>query len=175
MTPLPGPPPGNAPPGSRQDAPAHRGHTAAARQFLAALLLAVLAVAGGAPVAAGTGLPVRSPAGPAATAEGPAGSPPSTAHTDRSPRTDRTVRPLPAGRTPGARDRRDARDTRDALRRAGAATAAGAHRPGPAAAPQPATGPQPWAAAEHPRTPQHLPPPGPGGHGCAARDGEDGE
>ncbi|MBW5254959.1 hypothetical protein JGS39_39480, partial [Streptomyces sp. P01-B04] len=107
MTPLPGPPPGNAPRGSGPDAPAHRGRAAAARQFLAALLLAVLAVAGGAPVAAGTGLPVRSPAGPAATAEGPAGNRPSAAHTDRSPRTDRTVRIHPAGRTPGARDGED--------------------------------------------------------------------
>lgn len=150
MTPLPGPPRGNAPPGSRQDGPAYRGRPAA-RQFLAALLLAVLAVAGGAPAAAGAGLPARSSAGPAPTTEGPAGIRPAGPgpHTDRSLRTDRTVRTVrthPAGRAPG---------DRDALRRTGAVTATGVHRPGPV------TAPQPWVAAEHPRTPQHLPP-GPG-------------
>ncbi|WP_393062572.1 hypothetical protein [Streptomyces sp. LN549] len=150
MTPLPGPPRGNAPPGSRPDGPAHPGRTAAARQFLAALLLAVLAVAGGAPAAAGAGIPTRSSAGPAPTAEGPDGSRPSATYTDRSLRTDRTVRTHPAGRAPGGRD------TRPTPGRTGAVTAAGIHRPGPA------TAPQPWAAAEHPRTPQHLPPPGPG-------------
>ncbi|MFI6863606.1 hypothetical protein ACIBKZ_27570 [Streptomyces sp. NPDC050421] len=152
MTPLPGPPLGNAPPGSRQDGPADHGRTAAARRFLAALLLAVLAVAGGAPAAAGAGLPARSSGGPAPTAEGPAGIRPAGPPAGRSLRTDRTVRTHthPGGRAPGDRD------ARDALRRAGAVTAAGVHRSGPV------TAPHPWAAAEHPRTPQHLPPPGPG-------------
>ncbi|MFJ2089154.1 hypothetical protein ACIOEW_07765 [Streptomyces sp. NPDC087901] len=150
MTPLPGPPRGNAPPGSRPDGPAHPGRTAAARQFLVALLLAVLAVAGGAPAAAGAGLPIRSSAGTAPTADSPAGIRPFALGTDRSLRTDRTVRTHPTGRAPGDRD------TRTTPGRSGAVTAAGVHRPGPA------TAPQPWAAAEHPRTPQHLPPPGPG-------------
>lgn len=150
MTPLPGPPLGNAPSGSRPETPAHRAHTSAARRFLAALLLAILAVAGGAPASAGAGLPARSSAGPAPAAQGPAGIRPAGPSADRFLRTDRTVRAHPAGRAPGDRD------TRDALRRTGAVTAAGVHRPGPV------TGPQPWAAAEHPRTPPHLPPPGPG-------------
>ncbi|WP_327707840.1 hypothetical protein OG912_01830 [Streptomyces sp. NBC_00464] len=127
-----------------------RGRAATARQFLAALLLAVLAVAGSAPAAAGAGLPTRTSAAPAPTADGPAGSRPSAPHTDRSLRTDRPARTHPSGRSPGDRD------PRTTPRRTGVVTAAGAHRSGPA------TAPQPWAAAEHPRTPQHLPPPGPG-------------
>ncbi|WP_406090249.1 hypothetical protein [Streptomyces sp. NBC_01013] len=121
-----------------------------ARQFLAALLLAVLTVVGGAPAAGGDGFPTRSPAGPTLLAGGPAVGRPSAVPLDRSLRADRTLRAHPAGRTPGDRD------PRGAMRRTGAVTAAGAP------APAPATGPQPWAAAEHPRTPQQLPPPGPG-------------
>lgn len=150
MTPLPGSPPGNASSGSRPKTPEHGGRTSAARRYIGALLLAVLAVAGGAPAAAGAGLPVRLSAGAAPTAQGPAGIRPAAAPTHRSPRTDRTVRTHPAGRAPGDRE------TRDVPRRGGAVAAVGAHRTGPA------TGPPPWAAAEHPQAPQHLPPPGPG-------------
>ncbi|WP_406457003.1 hypothetical protein OG782_32135 [Streptomyces sp. NBC_00876] len=174
MTPLPGAPRGNAP-SRRPDGPALHGRRAAARQFLAALILAVLAVAGGAPAAAGAGLPAA--AAPAPFAAAPAGTRPAAQHTDRSPdagrslrtdrsaqqtvrsqhtdrclrspRTDRSVRTHRAERTPAVRDSRTPRST-------GSVTAVGTHRSGPAAAPQP------WAAAEHPRTPQHLPPPGPG-------------
>lgn len=142
MTPLPGPPRGNASPRGLPDTPAHRGRVAAARQFLAALLLAVLTVAGGAPAAAGAGIPARSPAGPAHLAGDRTGTPATAQHADRS------VRPS-AGRSRSDRDSRT-------VRRTGAATAAGVHRAGPAAAPQP------WAAPEHPRPPQHLPPPGTG-------------
>lgn len=130
-----------------------------ARRFLAALLLAVLAVAGGTPAAAGGGssagaraavLPTRSSAGPAPTASGPAGIRPPTdrsGYTDRSARTGYTNRPGYADRS--ARTDRTDRTVRTR-------PAVGVHRSGPA------SGTQPWAVAEHPRTPQHLPPPGPG-------------
>lgn len=122
-----------------------------ARRFIGALLLAVLAVAGAMPAAAGSGLPIRLSAAAAPTAQGPAGIRPAVPPARRSLRMDRTtVRTHPAGRAPGDRE------TRDVPRGGGAVTAAGAHRPGPA------TGPPPRAAAEHPRTPQHLPPPGHG-------------
>ncbi|MEU8699049.1 hypothetical protein AB0C61_15515 [Streptomyces sp. NPDC048680] len=119
MTPLPGAARGDAHPRDRPDTPAHRRRAASARQFLAALLLAVLTVAGGASAAAGAGLPARSTAGPASL---------------------------------GAHDIHGAHDVRPSRPRA----AAGSVRPGPE------TAPQPWAAAEHPRPPQHLPSPGPG-------------
>ncbi|MFD8690343.1 hypothetical protein [Streptomyces sp. NPDC059651] len=173
-----------------------------ARQFLAALLLAVLTVVGGVPAAAGDGHLTAVLAGPVPSAGGPAGTrPPAeytdrTFHTGRSPRagrtvptdsslrierpvrtdrslrielpvrtdrslrTDRPVRARPADRTlPFCRDIRPASTastSRTAPRPTGVVTAAGVHGSGPA------TAPQPWAAAEHPRTPQHLPPPGPG-------------
>lgn len=116
MTPLPGASRGDAHPRDLPDTTAHPRRAASARPFLAALLLAVLTLAGGAPAAAGAGLPARSTAGPA---------------------------------SPGVHDVHDAPRGRTRA-------AAGNLRPGPE------TAPQPWVAAEHPRPPQHLPPPGPG-------------
>ncbi|MGW1125932.1 hypothetical protein [Streptomyces sp. NPDC002526] len=124
MTPLPGPPPGNA----------HPGRPSAARQYLVALLLAVLALVGGAPAAAGAGLPVRASAAlPATTA--------TTA--------------VPATLTPAA-------TTARGLPVQQATTEVPRAVPPPATVDRgPDT--TPWAAAEHPRTAHQLPPPGPGG------------
>ncbi|WP_328903544.1 hypothetical protein OHR86_29610 [Streptomyces sp. NBC_00441] len=128
MTPLPGQPPGNA----------HPGRSSAARQYLVALLLAVLALVGGAPAAAGEGLPVRVSAGLPTT---PAPGLP-VRHATGQTTVERSALPT------------DAEAPRTV--------------PPAAATPPPATvdrGPDttPWAAAEHPRTAHQLPPPGPGG------------
>ncbi|OKJ45161.1 hypothetical protein AMK22_02400 [Streptomyces sp. CB01580] len=133
MTPLPGPPPGNAPPGARSDTPAHHGHARAGRRLLASLLFAVLTVVGGAPAAAG-----------ALYAGGPfAGAPPPPAAQAPDarqpiPHTDRTARTVTV---------HDARRVRTA-------TATDGHRPAPTTGP----GPGPRAGAEHNRAPQQLPP-----------------
>ncbi|MFJ9682460.1 hypothetical protein ACIRP2_31075 [Streptomyces sp. NPDC101194] len=133
MTPLPGPPPGNAPPRARPGTPAHRERVPAARQLLVALLLAVLTVVGGAPAAAGSVLPARPFAGvPPAVASSPGAHQP-TPHTDRTARTG-TVH--------------DTRRTRTA-------TATDRHRPAPT------TAPQPRAGTDHARTAHQLQPPGP--------------
>ncbi|MFK0100004.1 hypothetical protein [Streptomyces sp. NPDC091040] len=127
MTPLPGPPPGNA----------HPGRPSAARQYLVALLLAVLALVGGAPAAAGAGLPVRASAAlPATTA--PTAPPVALAPTAT------TAPSVPVQQ-----------ETAEAPRTA-------PPTPPPATVDR---GPDttPWAAAEHPRTAHQLPPPGPGG------------
>lgn len=157
--PLPGAPRGDARLRDRPDTPAHRRHAPAARQFLVALLLAVLTVAGGAPAAVGAGLPARSTAGPAPFAGHLTGTRPAAQHldrtghasrtghvsrTERTNRIDRTVRTDRTGRAPGAHDGPRTRATAESLR------------------PGSVTAPSPWAAAEHPRNPQHLPPPGPG-------------
>lgn len=156
MTPFPGAARGDERPRDRPDTPAHRRRAPAARQFLVALLLAVLTVAGGAPAAVGAGLPARSTAGPAPFAGHLTGIRPAAQHldptghanrtdrTDRTNRTDRTVRTDRTGRAPGAHGVPRTRATAERLR------------------PGPATAPRPEAAAEQPRTPQHLPPPGPG-------------
>ncbi|MFJ4897710.1 hypothetical protein [Streptomyces sp. NPDC088727] len=141
MTPLPGAPRGDAQPRDRQDAPAHLRRAAPLRQYLAALLLTVLTVtatvAGGA-VAAGAGLSARTTAAPVPLAGHPAG----TRQADKDLlRSSATTRAIPG---PGARPGPRTRAAVEGLR------------------PVPLTAPQPWAAAEHPRTPQHLPPPGPG-------------
>ncbi|MEU9565474.1 hypothetical protein AB0D16_26180 [Streptomyces sp. NPDC048161] len=123
------------PPGARPDTPAHHRTARTARQILAALLLAVLAVVGGAPAAAGSALPARPFAGvppPAASAPG-AHQP--TPHTDRTARTG------------------TAHDTR----RTRTATATDHHRDRPQTTP----GPQPRAGSDQARTAHHLPPPGP--------------
>lgn len=137
MTPLPGPPPGNAHPGNRPTAPA----ASAARRFLVALLLAVLTVSGGAPLAAGAA-PVRATAalGGSAPAAAP-GLPVRTAA--------RTPAPAPASAAP----------------RTSAAVPVQASAPVQATAPVPAFADrglrtEQWTAAEHPRTPHQ--PPGPG-------------
>ncbi|MEU6016453.1 hypothetical protein ABZ826_21020 [Streptomyces sp. NPDC047515] len=133
MTPLPGPPPGNAPPRARPGNPAHRERVPAARQFLVALLLAVLTVGGGAPATAGAVLPARPFAGvPPSVAYSPGAHQP-TPHTDRTARTS-TVQ--------------DTRRTRTA-------TATDRHRPAPT------TAPQPRAGTDHARTAHQLQPPGP--------------
>ncbi|MFD0025632.1 hypothetical protein [Streptomyces sp. NPDC058382] len=137
MTGRPGAPRVDAYPGERPDAPAHRRHPAGARQFLAALLLAVLAVAGGAPAAAGAGLPTRSTAAATSVAGDPAGA-------------------RPPGRDLGRSHRANARSAPGAHHVPRTRATAEDPRPGPV------TAPEPWAAAEHPRSPQHLPPPGPG-------------
>lgn len=152
MTHLPGAPRRGARPRDRRDTPAHLRRdrpdnpahlrrAAPLRQYLAALLLAVLtltatvttAVAGGA-VAAGAGLSARTTAAPVPPAGHPAGTRQAGKDLLRAGATTRAT-PGPGPRT---------RATLGGLR------------------PAPVTAPQPWAAAEHPRTPQHLPPPGPG-------------
>ncbi|WP_327371273.1 hypothetical protein [Streptomyces sp. NBC_01217] len=123
MTPLPGP----------RDGSAGRGAAEAVRQVFAALLLAVLTVVGGAPVAVGFVSPARSFSGvPPSVAYSPGAHQP-TPHTDRSVRAG-TVH-----------------DTR----RARSATAADRHRVVPTAAPQPRAG------TDHARSTHHLPPHGP--------------
>ncbi|ROQ77292.1 hypothetical protein OG322_03990 [Streptomyces sp. NBC_01260] len=155
MTPLPGASRGDAHRRDRPDTPAHRRRAASARQFLAALLLAVLTVAGGAPAAAA--VPAGATTGPLSFAGHPAGARPAAPHPGRTEttsrtvgthpvRTERTVRTDRTGRTPGAHD----------VPRPRTRAAAGSLRPAPV------TVPRPWAAAEHPRPPQHLPPHGPG-------------
>ncbi|MEV0785766.1 hypothetical protein AB0I52_22940 [Streptomyces sp. NPDC050423] len=62
------------------------------------------------------------------------------------------ARPAAGPASLGAHDIQGAHDVPRGRTRA----AAGSLRPGPE------TVPQPWVAAEHPRPPQHLPPPGPG-------------
>ncbi|MFC8537756.1 hypothetical protein ACFUJY_28135 [Streptomyces sp. NPDC057249] len=128
MTPLPGPPPGNA----------HPGRPSAARHCLVALLLAVLALVGGAPAAAGAGLPVRATAALSTTPATAAPAPPV-----REATAERSTGPAAAGPTPPT-------------------------APAASSVPPPATVDRgrdttPWAAAEHPRTAHQLPPPGPGG------------
>lgn len=145
MTPLPGAPRGDAQPRDRPDTPAHLRRAAPLRQYLAALLLAVLTVtatvtatvAGGA-VAAGAAPSARTTAGPVSLAGHPAGTRQADKDLLRSSATS-TSRAIP-GPGPGPRTRAAFEGLR----------------------PAPVTAPQPWAAAEHPRTPQHLPPPGPG-------------
>ncbi|MFG2404648.1 hypothetical protein ACGFR8_10010 [Streptomyces brevispora] len=152
MTPLPGSARGDEHPRNRPDTTAQRRRAASARQLLAALLLAVLTVAGGAPAAAGAGLPARSTAHPVSAAGQPTGTQPAdrpldrTDRTNHTDRTDRSVRTDRTGRAPGTHD----------IPRPRTRAAAESLRPGPG------TAPQPWIAAEHPRAPQHLPPPGPG-------------
>ncbi|WNI28090.1 hypothetical protein [Streptomyces sp. ITFR-6] len=145
MTPFPGAPRGDARPRDRPDAPAHLPRAARLRQYLAALLLAVLTVtatatatgAGGA-VATGAGPSAPTTAGPVSPVGHPAGTRQSGKDPLRSGVTA-TPRAIP-GPGPGPRTRAAFEGLR----------------------PAPVTTPQPWAAAEHPRTPQHLPPPGPG-------------
>ncbi|MFF1919647.1 hypothetical protein ACFVW8_03605 [Streptomyces sp. NPDC058221] len=143
MTALPGAPRGDAHPRERQAPPAHRRRAGAAREFLAALLLAVLTVAGGAPAAVGAGLPARSTAAATSFAGDLSGARPAVRNLGRTDRTDRTDRTNPRP-GPGAHDLLRARVAVEGLR------------------PGPETAPLPEAVAEHPRTPQHLPPPGPG-------------
>ncbi|MFJ4500261.1 hypothetical protein [Streptomyces sp. NPDC088864] len=121
-------------------------HPRAAWRCLVALLLAVLALGGGAPAVAGAGLPVAvgSLTGPH-TAPGPA-LPPRGAPAARTAGVTAPVPGLPAHSSSGARS--------------------GASTPAAAAPPTLVDGgprPGPWAAAEHPRTAHQLPPPGPGG------------
>ncbi|MFJ7624890.1 hypothetical protein ACIQZN_00185 [Streptomyces sp. NPDC097595] len=125
MTPLPGPP------------RATSGRPSAARHGLLALLLAVLALVGGAPAAAGAGLPVRAsaalptmPATPAPTAM------PASLTTPATPATTAPSRPVQQATA-------EAPWTEPTVERGPDTT--------------------PWAAAEHPRTAHQLPPPGPGG------------
>ncbi|MDK0523248.1 hypothetical protein [Streptomyces sp. ML-6] len=200
MTPLPGPPPGNAHPGPRtahataqpQDAarphagtpspyPTHPagpadtagrrtphdtrrtpgdtrrpptdtrrtrpgvpadGTARAARQALVALLLAVLAVVGGAPASA---FPARPFAGvPPSEAHSPGGHRP-------TPHTDRTTRTGIVGDT-----RRTRAGTAPDTRRGRTATATDHHRPAPTTGPEP----RPRAGADQARPPHHLPAPG---------------
>ncbi|MFJ4574179.1 hypothetical protein ACIP4W_22615 [Streptomyces sp. NPDC088846] len=132
MTPLPGPPPGSAPPRARPGTPAHRGRAHAARQLFVAVLLAVLTVVVGAPAAAGSVLPARPFAGvPPSAAYSPGAHQP-TPHTDRTARTGSV---------------HDTRRTRTA-------TATDRSRP------QPPSAPRTMAGADHARTAHHLPPPG---------------
>ncbi|MFF2012099.1 hypothetical protein ACFVWY_23860 [Streptomyces sp. NPDC058195] len=144
MTPLPGPPPGNAPPRARPCTPAHHRIPRAARVLLATLLLTVLAVTGSVPTALGSALPARPSAGvPSSVAYAPGGHRP-TPHTDRTTHTTRSG----AGNGAGAGAAQDTRRVRTA------AAADHTHRPqtGPA--------PQPRAGSDQVRTAHHLPPPG---------------
>ncbi|MFF8919245.1 hypothetical protein ACF08M_39660 [Streptomyces sp. NPDC015032] len=131
MTPLPGPPPGNAPPRTRPGTATQHIRAQAARRLFVAVLLAVLTVVGGAPAAAGS-VPLARPfAGvPPSAAYSPGAQQP-TPHTDRTARTG-TVHDTRRTRTAAATDR---------------------GRPPPPA-------PQPRAGADHARTAHHLPPPG---------------
>ncbi|MFD6277003.1 hypothetical protein ACFWFI_15710, partial [Streptomyces sp. NPDC060209] len=86
MSPLPGAPRGNAPPTGPHGTPPHQ-----ARHVLAALLLAVLTLLGGAPATAVTALPERGhaaaqAAGPSTQAAGPSARPagPSTGVSGRA-------------------------------------------------------------------------------------------
>ncbi|MET7341132.1 hypothetical protein ACIOEZ_11620 [Streptomyces sp. NPDC087866] len=107
----------------------------AARCFLVALLLAVLALVGAAPAATGAALPVRATAAlPGTAATTAPGLPVRTPHPRGSAVPDtapRSAAPAPAPEPPATAER-------------------GPHT-------------TPWAAAEHPRTAHQLPPPGPGG------------
>ncbi|MFD4763012.1 hypothetical protein ACFWOJ_30415 [Streptomyces sp. NPDC058439] len=135
MTPLPGPPPGNAPPRPRPGTSARRGRAREARKLVVAVLLAVLTVIGGAPAAAGSSLPARPFAGVPPVAASSPGAHQPTLHRDRTARTG------------------TAHDTfRTHIR---TATATDGHRPVPTPPPRPRAG------ADHARTAHHLPPPGP--------------
>ncbi|MGW2473163.1 hypothetical protein [Streptomyces sp. NPDC001665] len=110
------------------------GRPSGVRHCLAALLLAVLALVGGAPSAAGTGPPVRAAAAVPATTGTP------------------TVLAPTATTAPGLPVRHAAAE----------APRADPPTPPPATVDRgPDT--TPWAVAEHPRTAHQLPPPGPGG------------
>ncbi|MFJ1834087.1 hypothetical protein ACIOJ9_09400 [Streptomyces sp. NPDC088175] len=122
------------PPGARPGTPAHHRTARTARQVLAALLFAVLAVVGGAPVAAGSALPARPFAGVPPSAASAPGAHQPTPHTDRTARTG------------------TAHDTR----RTRTATATDHHRDRPRTTP----GPPPRAGSDQARTAHHLPPPG---------------
>ncbi|MGN5633079.1 hypothetical protein AAIO99_13595, partial [Streptomyces sp. AC154] len=146
MTPLPGAPRGDARPRDRPDTPAHLRREAPLRQYLAALLLAVLTitatitatVAGGA-FAAGAGPSARTTAGPASPVGHPAGTRLAGKDLLRSSTTaiPRAVPGPGSGSSTGTEPRSRTRAAFEGLR------------------PAPVTAPQPWAAAEHPRTPQH--------------------
>ncbi|MFJ4914698.1 hypothetical protein [Streptomyces sp. NPDC088726] len=173
----------------RRTAPVRRYLAALLLAVLTVTVTATATVAGGGPAAA-AGLSARTTVVPASLVGHPAGTRRSDGELSRSGvtavpaspgghavgarRFDRdrfswgvtAVPASPVGHPAGAR-----RFDRD-LVRSGAAAAPRAipgPDPGPrtrAAAerlpPVPVTVPQPWAAAEHPRTPQYLPPPGPG-------------
>ncbi|MFH8514655.1 hypothetical protein ACH4CE_05940 [Streptomyces gelaticus] len=123
------------PPWARPGTPAHHGTAQAPRLLLAALLLAVLTVAGTTPAAAGSALSALPFAGVPPSAAYASGAHQPTPHTDRTARTG-TVH-----------------DTR----RPRTATATDHHRSGPPTAPHP----QPRAGCDQARTAHHLPPPGP--------------
>ncbi|MFE7359207.1 hypothetical protein ACFU8Q_40600, partial [Streptomyces sp. NPDC057543] len=133
VTPLPGPPPGNAPPRPGPATSARRGRTREARQFVVAVLLAVLTVIGGAPAAAGSALPARPFAGVPPSAASSPGAHQPTLHSDRTARTG------------------TAHDTHRTHIRTATATDG----------PVPTPPPRPRAGADHARTAHHLPPPGP--------------
>ncbi|PZT77708.1 MULTISPECIES: hypothetical protein [unclassified Streptomyces] len=122
-------------------------HASAAWRCLVALLLAMLALGGGAPAVAGAGLPVRAVASLAGTHTAPAPAlPPRGTPAARTAGAMTTVPGLPAHSLSGTRS--------------------GASTPAAAAPPTLIDGgprPGPWAAAEHPRTAHQLPPPGAGG------------
>lgn len=152
MTPLPGPPPGTAPPRAcptpirrtgpraRPGIPARLGTAQAARLLLAALLLSVLTVVVGTPAAAGSSLPARPFAGVPPSAAYTPGAHQPTQHTDRTARTG-------TGAVGTVHD----------TRRSRTATATDHHRSQPPPEPRP----QPRAGSDQARTAHHLPPPGP--------------
>ncbi|MFF7337615.1 hypothetical protein ACFZAT_09755 [Streptomyces sp. NPDC008163] len=129
MSPVPGPPPGEA------------GRPSAARHCLLALLLAVLALVGGA--SAGGTLPVRATAAlPGATVPTVPTAPTATPG-DLAP-TATTAPGLPVQQATAEAPRTDPPTPPPATVDRGSDTT-------------------PWAAAEHPRAAHQLPPPGPGG------------
>ncbi|GAA2924950.1 hypothetical protein ACFPN0_28675 [Kitasatospora cinereorecta] len=147
MSPLPGAPRGNAPPRGRPDAPAHQ-----LRHALAALLLTVLTLVGGASTAA-EAVPLRSLTGaPPVTGNAPGAHAP--APTAPTPHTDRTLR---AGH---ARDHRPVRAAGTSGGSAAGTPSAVATAPGWRAEAAPV--PTPRAGADRPLAPPHLPPPGHG-------------
>ncbi|MGW4227902.1 hypothetical protein ACWEF9_01215 [Streptomyces sp. NPDC004980] len=151
MSPLPGAPRGNAPPRGRPDTPAHQ-----LRHALAALLLTVLTLVGGASAASGAAVPLHTLTGtaPAAPVTGNAPGAQTPAPQAPTPRTDRTLR---AGH---ARDHRPVRAAETSGPSAAGARSAVATAPGRQAEAAPA--PAPRAGADRTLAPQHFPPPGHG-------------
>jgi hypothetical protein len=145
---LPGAPRGNAPPRGRPDAPAHQ-----LRHALAAFLLTVLTLLGGASAAAGAALPLRALTGAAPVTGNAPGAHAPAPHTP-APHTDRTLR---AGH---ARDHRPVRAAGTSRQAAVGAPSAVATAPGWRAEAAPAPGTR--AGADRPLAPHHFPPPGHG-------------
>ncbi|MCX4680205.1 hypothetical protein OG413_33875 [Streptomyces sp. NBC_01433] len=152
MTPFPEPGRGSTHRRGRPDAAARR-----ARHALAALLLAVLTLVGGAPAAAGAAIPVRALTGPAPVAAyAPVAPAPAPAqHTDRTVRTGQIhdTRRFRTGAT-GGHDTRTVTSGQD-TRRGRTVVATGHDHPRAAAT----SAPHPRAGITRAQAPNHSPPP----------------